>query len=200
MALTSIDVGAAASDRTNSSSVSNLTKVSKTNPANATGYITVIQIYCRDDATAPASGIEVASFSASGDDLTTNEYVSLANASIGLNTYRAPVDFTPFAISAGEYIGIKGTGGYIATDTAGGAGYWNKTGDWIPCTSEAFTPIANHELALYATGYDEFRGFINIGDVWKLIDTWQINIGDVWKTVSNVQINIGDAWKDAWLT
>ncbi|GAH99205.1 unnamed protein product, partial [marine sediment metagenome] len=36
---------------------------------------------------------------------------------------------------------------------------------------------------------------INIGDVWKDIESMQINIGDVWKDVVEVQQNIGDAWK-----
>lgn len=37
---------------------------------------------------------------------------------------------------------------------------------------------------------------VNIGDVWKTVDSIQINIGDVWKPVTKVQINIGDVWKD----
>lgn len=36
---------------------------------------------------------------------------------------------------------------------------------------------------------------INIGDVWKDVDSMKINIGDVWKDVVKVQINIGDVWK-----
>lgn len=37
---------------------------------------------------------------------------------------------------------------------------------------------------------------INIGDTWKLRDSYQINIGDVWKAVTEMKINIGDVWKD----
>jgi len=39
---------------------------------------------------------------------------------------------------------------------------------------------------------------INIGDVWKTVDSMQINIGDTWKDVESVQINIGDVWKDVY--
>jgi len=36
---------------------------------------------------------------------------------------------------------------------------------------------------------------INIGDVWKDVESMKINIGDVWKDVAEVKQNIGDAWK-----
>ncbi len=120
--------------------------------------------------------------------------------SVGLTVYSAPADFSPFAISAGDYIGLYWTDGRLERDDLGGSGIWFLEGDYIPCASETFEVSANLEISLYATGYDEIRGWVNVGDVWKLIDTWQINIGDAWKTVSDVQINISDTWKDAWLT
>ena len=36
---------------------------------------------------------------------------------------------------------------------------------------------------------------INIGDVWKDVDSMKINIGDTWKDVVEVKQNIGDVWK-----
>ncbi len=36
---------------------------------------------------------------------------------------------------------------------------------------------------------------INIGDVFKDVESLQINIGNVWKNVTLVQINIGNVWK-----
>ena len=36
---------------------------------------------------------------------------------------------------------------------------------------------------------------INIGDVWKDVDTIQINVGDVWKDVTKMEVNVGDTWK-----
>jgi hypothetical protein len=36
---------------------------------------------------------------------------------------------------------------------------------------------------------------INIGDVWKSVDSAKINIGDAWKAVASAKVNIGDAWK-----
>jgi len=37
---------------------------------------------------------------------------------------------------------------------------------------------------------------INIGDVWKDVESLKINIGDSWKDVVSVKQNIGDTWKD----
>lgn len=36
---------------------------------------------------------------------------------------------------------------------------------------------------------------INIGDVFKDVDSMKINIGDVFKDVAEVKQNIGDTWK-----
>lgn len=36
---------------------------------------------------------------------------------------------------------------------------------------------------------------INIGDVWKDVDSIQINISDTWKDVAEIKQNIGDVWK-----
>jgi len=36
---------------------------------------------------------------------------------------------------------------------------------------------------------------INIGDVWRTVDSIKINIGDTWKNVVGAKINIGDTWK-----
>ena len=50
--------------------------------------------------------------------------------------------------------------------------------------------------AVWDMGFDEFvGGFVNIGDVWKPIETLQVNIGDVWKDVAEVHLNVGDVWK-----
>lgn len=193
MPLTSIDVGAAAIDRA-ANAGPGYTLVSKANAANASGYITTVQIYTNET----MGTIQVAAFSASGDNLTTNGLVSLADASAGLNTYNAPEDFIAFAISSGEYIGIYFATGNIDYVVGSGSGDWSLLGDFIPCTNQAFDSNANTEMSLYATGYDVLRGWINVGDDWKLIEDIQINIGDSWKTVSEVDINIGDDWKTIW--
>jgi len=39
---------------------------------------------------------------------------------------------------------------------------------------------------------------LNIGDVWKSIDSIKINVNDVWKDVNTAYININDTWKEFW--
>ena len=159
-----IDVGAAASDRNNF--FDPVTCVAKANPANATGLITQVQIFSDSE----LEGIEVASFSASGNDLTTRASVSLHDSDVGLTTYTAPTDFTAFEIQTGDYIGIHFSSGQISIDdtgVGGGSGVWFKAGDQIPCTSEGFSLATNYELSLYATGVQ--LGQINIGEDRKSV-------------------------------
>jgi len=119
------------------------------NPANATGTIDYICI--SSDNT--MAGIEVASFAASGNNLTTNGNVALADQSgAGVTEYNAPGDFTAFDINIGEYIGIWWTAGGLDETTTSGAGFWYKEYDYIPCTSEAFSVYGGRDHSLYATG------------------------------------------------
>lgn len=186
-----IDVGL--SSLINDSVVNPLfTRVSKDNPANATGLITQIRII----STVAMEGIEVAAFGAVGDDLTTRGYTSLANqGGAGTTTYTAPTDFTPFEVRTGEYIGFYSTAGRIEGETnVSHAGLWGEGSDEIPCSGTTFTANTNNfGIALYATGVQ--LGQINIGDTWKDIQNIQINIGDAWKQLCDLEINIGDVWK-----
>lgn len=189
-----IDVGASCIDRATywGGGSSGITLISQTNPANATGLIFYIAIYSQAEMT----DIEVAAFSASGDDLTTRGYTSLTDASDGLNEYSAPASFSPFEIRSGDYIGIffkSQTNEGIERDLSDGPVWW-VGGDQIPCSGVTFTSAASNEISLYATGYE--LGKINIGDSFKIIQNIEINIGDSWKQLSDLKINIGDVWKD----
>jgi hypothetical protein len=52
------------------------------------------------------------------------------------------------------------------------------------------------DYALLTVTYISGHVKVNIGDVWKDIESIQINIGDSWKTLAELKINIGDVWKD----
>lgn len=39
---------------------------------------------------------------------------------------------------------------------------------------------------------------INVGGVWKEVDTPKINVAGVWKTPDVVSINVGGVWKQVW--
>ena len=182
-----IDLGSSCIDRLSGTS-GPITVVDKNNSANATGLIFSVCIFSSSTMT----NIEVAAFTASGDDLTTRGYVSLANqGGAGLTTYTAPTDFSPFEIRSGDYIGISFEG--TLRMALSGAGVWDLAGDNIPCTSEAFTSKVDRTISLYATGYQ--LGQLNIGDAWKTIQNIQINVGDSWKQLCDMEINIGDVWK-----
>lgn len=142
-----IDVGAACIDRGSDVSLT-YTIVSLDNPANANGTIDYVCAWFKDD---PA-GVEVASFVDEGSNfLSTNEATALPDRGIGQQEYNAPGDFTAFNINAGEYIGIHAASGRIERDLAG-SGYWYKTGDYIPASSERFTFQIGRIQSLYATG------------------------------------------------
>ena len=58
-----------------------------------------------------------------------------------------------------------------------------------------YARVDHIRMTVYYTEAEGTNMQINIGDVWKDIDSIKINIGDVWKDVTKVEINIGDAWK-----
>lgn len=182
-----IDVGNTPSDR-NMYLSSGTTYVVVSNTANATGIITVVQLY----ATTNMSGIKVAAFEGNYLSMTTRGYTSLANAGVGLNTYTAPTDFSPFEIRTSDRIGIYFTGGTLEAQAPTTFDTFYKAGDHIPCTGQEFSKYANI-MSLYATGVQLPQ--IHIGAAWKDVQNMLINVGDEWKQVCDMEINIGDAWK-----
>ena len=68
------------------------------------------------------------------------------------------------------------------------------------------TPPEDHSVYWYLAAYEEplFQAYIdieytlgniNIGDVWKDIDSMQINIGDDWKEVEGIWMNVNGTWR-----
>jgi len=55
--------------------------------------------------------------------------------------------------------------------------------DLCPYVEITYTPAAGTNIQ------------VNIGDIWKEVDSIKINIGDVWKDVSGTWVNVGDSWK-----
>jgi len=94
--------------------------------------------------------------------------------------------------------------GYTALDTrtsydAGEYKILTSTGDVNASFTTSLTDAGVVVSAIFKATGEAPGGTntqVNIGDVWKEVDSIQINIGDVWKDVSAVQVNIGDAWKD----
>jgi len=140
-----IDVGPGATDK-NSVGSGTYTIICKTNPANATGTIDHIEIYD----TAVSSTHNVASFeNISGEDFTARARATNLVTSVGLNTYNAPGDFTAFAITINDYIGIYGDQIERETDSEL---VWYLAGDQTQCVGATFTANYQMNYALYATG------------------------------------------------
>ena len=130
----------------------NTTRVTGNNAATISGTVTkIILTISGTDGTE----FEVASFSASGNDLTTNASATITTTGVaGAQEFNAPGDFTAFAINAGEYIGVHvpfGGDAICKYDSAPApvAGDWYIGLDYIPCTSETFTYEASGQYAIY---------------------------------------------------
>lgn len=148
-----IDVGAACTNRGTYQGGSSRTFVERSNPANGTGTIDYVCMYVVQCTT--PTDVDIASFSASGNTLTTNGSITVSIPSAGQKIYNAPGDFTAFGISTGEYIGgYLPSNVFLEADNSGGTGIWYATGDHVPCTDIAFdAPVyINWEMSLYATG------------------------------------------------
>ncbi|MDD5081773.1 MAG: hypothetical protein PHU08_00225 [Dehalococcoidales bacterium] len=142
----SIDVGAAATDRASSTSISTYTLISIENPANATGTIDTVEVF----AAVNVSNGEVAIFYVvSGNNLSTRDTHTIGNFSAGSKVTVSGI--SDFNVTSGDYIGIHGTAGSIERDSSG-SGYWRYSGDSIPCTDLTHDVSTDRTQSLYATG------------------------------------------------
>lgn len=121
------------------------TSVVKGYAAGGTGTIDHIEVQTSNFGTNGKFG----TFSASGNNLTSNAYVTIANYGSGSLTFDAPGDFTAFNVNTGDYIGQYNVAGRVAHPSGD---TWYLSGDQFPCTNATFSAYATYELALYATG------------------------------------------------
>jgi len=154
----SIDVGPGATNRSSSSFLSYMstsyTKVDKANPANATGTLDTVEIWMQENT--GANDIWAGTFSASSNDLTCHDSVSLGDVPAGSKqTYTGlSVD-----VNSGEYLGTcgkaKGTSisSSIEYATSGGSDVWYKGGEYIdPTDTATFSVLSGDVISIYATG------------------------------------------------
>jgi hypothetical protein len=156
-------IGAEATDRASTLS-DNYTLVGKDVPANDTGTVATVEIW----ANVNLSDCEVATFSASGDNLTTRD-----SELLGAVTAGSKQTFSGLSMDAvtGDYLGVyfsATSSGRLESDTTGGAGIWYLSGDYIPCTAEAFNPVlATTIMSLHGIGmaaYSESAS-VSIGEL-----------------------------------
>jgi hypothetical protein len=137
-----IDIGSEAIDRSNNSG-DDLTIIDVTNPADGTGTLSVVEVWCQADAT----GVKVATFSKSGTTFTAR-----AAATIGDVTAGSKQTFTvSIAVVVGDYIGMFMETGRVDISLTGGSGVWYAAGDKTG-TSATYTEYAGRALSLYGKG------------------------------------------------
>lgn len=143
-----IDIGSPATARP-TNITSGYTYINKENPANDTGRINVIEIYC----IVALVNCEVATFYiVSGDYLSTRDTHTIGAVTAGSKQTFSGLDID---VEIDDYIGIHYTGGNIRRDDTGYLGILKKFGDYIPCTNELFFLDEGDTLSLYGTGITE---------------------------------------------
>jgi hypothetical protein len=142
----SITIGTVPIDRNSYNNTRTI--VEKSNPANATGTITSVQIW----AVLTMTNTEAATFYVvSGNNLSTRDTVAIGSVTSGsLQTF--DISGTPLDVVTGDYIGTYFSDGQIESTWSGGTGIWYILGDYIPCTNQAFTYGNTYIVSLYGTG------------------------------------------------
>lgn len=133
------EAGAGAADR--ASGVPGYTLVSEGHPASISGNVVALRFF---GSSSGAATIKFAFFTASGDNLTTvaGSITSIVIGALaeGVQEFTAPTDFTAFAVTAGDYLGLY-TPSETSQDYAGseGAGIWYYNGDGSDSDARAFS-------------------------------------------------------------
>ena len=140
---TDIDIGQPAIDR--DITVGIYTLVDKINPANASGTIISVEIWC---ATA-LENCEVATFYVvDGNNLSTRDTQAIGAVTAG-SKQTFGVDLS---VEEGDFIGMYYTAGVMEKST-GANGYWFFAGDLIPCTDQTFAVSSTGDaVSLYGAG------------------------------------------------
>jgi hypothetical protein len=142
-----IDVGNGASDLGTNATL-NYTQFDLTNPCNARGYITSIEVWFRST----GSGLQVGFFYGSG-----NRYHCRNSVNIGAVTAGSKQTFTGFSlkIDVGDFMGVYFSGGAMAAATTGGAGVGYISGVIaMDNVDHIYTMLANYRFGCYATGVE----------------------------------------------
>lgn len=154
------------------------TRVNKTNPANGSGKITSVELYCAVE----LSGCEIAIFYIiSGDNMSTRAggTVTLGTVTIGehsiANGNPIITDFegNPISLTVeeGDYIGMFWVSGLMRGITSGYAGYWYRYSDDIPCDNENFAVLPGRTVNLYGTGTTLSEETLEIGEAFSIADS-----------------------------
>jgi hypothetical protein len=143
----SIDVGPGAIDRAGELS-SSYTFIDLNNPANADGTLDTWELWFKTGY--DGVNVETATFYlVSGSNYSTRD-----SETIGSVTSGSKQTFTGLStdVNTDDYAGVYKPGGRIERDTTGFLGILYANGDFIPCTNQAFSLVADDAISIYATG------------------------------------------------
>lgn len=141
-----IDIGSGAIDR-NWYGTTGRTYIDVGNPANDTGTITSFEIWAYSN----MSNVECATFLVvSGNNLSTRDSEAIGSVTAGSKQTFSGLSMD---VATGDYLGFYHSAGLIERDTATGNGYWYASGDYIPCTNQAFSLVSTTTaISLYGEG------------------------------------------------
>ena len=145
--MSAIDIGSVAIDRALYWASGHTNRIVKGNPANASGKITLIEIYAHSAMT----GVEVATFyQVSANVFSTRANATIGNISAGYSQHAVNLD-----VETGDYLGMHYTSGEmeITGIGQGEVGVWRlNDADAIPCTNTTFELVDDCTMSLYGTG------------------------------------------------
>ena len=144
-----IDIGGLAIDRVGRGGAQ-YTIINATNPANAGGIITSIEVWANTD----LEGFEVATFYVvDTNTFTTRDHYTIGNVAAGSKQTFSGLSI---AVAAGDYLGhyvaFSIPAGYIELDSEGYSGYWYKANDFIPCADVLFGFINSRCFSVHGIG------------------------------------------------
>jgi len=125
-----------------------------------TGQVRKVHLYIASVAASPT--VDLASFTASGNVMTTRDSASGITVHQGLNILTAGVDFTAFDISDGDFIGVSlnnctlASGATVPSGEGGTTAnsHWIASGDQVPATNADFGTSQTGNVSLWASIYD----------------------------------------------
>lgn len=146
-----IDIGVTAEDYT--ASWCHGTLINKSNPANASGQITTVQIFSKVN----MINVTVAIFyrpdpTGFPNNLSTREGGNVYLSDLLVPGYHSFVGVT-LNVMEGDFIGVEYTNGDIEKKVGGEQGLWYiNYADHVPCDNQTFNFQANNAIAIYGTG------------------------------------------------
>lgn len=139
----------------------NFTHINKSNPANATGKITRIEMYVY----ANLSNCKIATFYRPDPDNFPNNLSTRDTEFLGTVLSGKQILEVDLNVVEGDYIGIYFTAGYVCAVEPGYSGKWYLNEDKIPCTNQIFNAsTTNDTVSIYGTGsIGEGGGELTVG-------------------------------------